>query len=216
MTVRILVIGARGHGRVTADALLAAGANVVGFVDRDPVLKGREIFGLPVAGGDEALDHPVFQDCMLANGIGGIGDGVRPSIRRRVQERLEREGRTFIGVRHPAAIVSSFAITDPTAQFFASSVVQAGARIGKGCIINTAAVIEHDCDVGAFAHCAPGSLICGDAMIGEDSHIGASAVVLQGIRLAAGVVVGAGAAVVRDYAGSGPLCGVPAREKSKP
>lgn len=214
MTVRILVIGGGGHGRVTADALLAAGGTVVGFLDSDPGLKGRDVLGLPVVGGDEALDDSLFQDCLLANGIGGVGVGGRPSMRRRMQERLERAGRVFVGVRHPAAIVSAFAVVDPTAQLFASSVVQPGARIGRGCIINTAAVVEHDCDVGAFTHCAPGSLVCGDVVVGEDSHIGARAVVLQGVHLGGGVVVGAGAAVIRDYAGSAPLCGVPAREKS--
>lgn len=212
MTARILVVGAGGHGRVTADALLAAGENVAGFLDNDSTLKGREVFGIPVVGGDEALDDPLFQDCLLANGIGGVGQPA--STRRRVQERLERAGRVFVGVRHPTAIVSAFAVIDASAQLFASSVIQAGARIGKGSIINTAAVVEHDCDVGPFTHCAPGSLLCGGVVIDEDSHVGAGAVVRQGIHLAGGVLVGAGAVVTRDYAGLGPLCGVPAREKS--
>lgn len=216
MTASILVIGAGGHGRVTADALIVAGETVVGFLDSDPLVQGREVFGLPVVGGDEALRDPQFRDCVLANGIGGIGDGEGRPLRRRLQERLELAGWTFVGVQHPAAIVSPFAVIDTTAQLFASSVVQPGARIGRGCIINTAAVVEHDCDVGAFTHCAPGSLLCGDVVIGEDSHVGASAVVRQGIHLARGVVVGAGAAVIRNYAGGGPLCGVPAREKSRP
>lgn len=216
MTRRILVIGAGGHGRVTADALLARGETVVGFLDHAPALQGLEIMGLPVFGQEETLGDPLFHDCALANGIGGVGRGGRPSTRRLVQERLELAGREFVGVRHPGAIVSRFAVIDPTAQLFASSVVQACARIGRGCVVNTAAVVEHDCDVGAFAHCAPGSLVCGDAVIGEDAHIGAGAVVRQGIRLADGVVVGAGAAVIRDYAGSSTLCGVPAEAKGKP
>lgn len=215
MTGRILVIGAGGHGRVTADALLAGGETVVGFLDNDPGLRGREIMGLPVLGEEEALRNPLFQDCALANGIGGIGGGGRPSARRLVQERLEQAGREFVGVRHPGAIVSPFAVIDPTAQIFASGVIQAGARIGRGCIVNTAAVVEHDCDLGAFAHCAPGSLVCGDVVIGEEAHIGAGAVVRQGIRLADGVVVGAGAAVIHDYAGATPLCGVPAEARGK-
>lgn len=216
MTRRILVIGAGGHGPVTADALLARGETVVGFLDNDPALQGREIMGLPVFGEEETRGDPLFHDCALANGIGGVGRGGRPSTRRVVQERLELAGREFVGVRHPGTIVSRFAVIDPTAQLFASSVVLACVRIGKGCVVNTEAIVEHDCDVDAFAYCAPGSMVCGDALIGEDAHIGAGAVVQQGIRLGDGVMVGAGAAVISDYSGSSTLCGVPAEAKGKP
>ena len=213
MTGPLVVIGAGGHARVTADALLASGQAVAGFIDADPKLHGTVILGLSVLGGEDLLMRPPFADSVLVNGIGGTGVGGAPSLRRYVQERLERAGRTFAGVRHPASIVSPFAAINATAQLFAASVVQLGARIGKGCIVNTGAIIEHDCDVGGFTHCAPGSLVCGDVRLGEDSHVGAGAVIRQGVRLGGGTVVGAGAVVVRDYEGRGPLCGVPAGEK---
>ena len=213
MTDSVLVIGAGGHARVTADALLASGSKVAGFIDADPKLHGTVILGIPVLGGDEVLSEPQFADNALVNGIGGAGDQRRPSLRRQIQERLEALGRRFVGTRHPMALVSPFAVVDGTAQLFAASVVQSGAQIGKGAIVNTGAIVEHDSYVGDFTHCAPGSVVCGDVRIDENSHIGAGAVVRQGIHLAGGAIVGAGAVVVRDYEGRGPLCGVPATER---
>jgi acetyltransferase-like isoleucine patch superfamily enzyme len=41
-------------------------------------------------------------------------------------------------------------------------------------------------------------VLCGDVIIGEDTHIGAGAVVIQGVRIGRGCIIGANAAVLRD------------------
>lgn len=214
MTRSLLIVGAGGHARVTADALLAAGQTVRGFIDNGA--SGRDgwtIFGLPVLDEDAVLAQAVYRQCDLVNGIGGVGEARETPLRRMVQERLEVEGWRFVGVRHPSAIVSQFAKIHATAQLFAASVVQSGVEVGRGCIVNTGAIVEHDCRIGAFTHCAPGSLICGSVMVEENSHIGAGAVVRQGLALGGGVVVGAGSVVVRSHSGRGPLIGCPARDR---
>lgn len=213
MTRSLLIVGSGGHAKVTADALLAAGETVRGFVDTDLSRHdGRNIFGLPVLGEDIVLEQAAYLKCDLVNGIGGVGEARDIPLRRLVQERLEARGRRFVGVRHPSAIVSRFAEIHATAQLFARSVIQPGAEVGRGCIVNTGATVEHDCRVGEFTHCAPGSLVCGDVILDENSHIGAGAVVRQGLRLEGGVVVGAGSVVIHSYTGRGPLVGVPARD----
>lgn len=72
------------------------------------------------------------------------------------------------------------------------------ASIGDNTIINTAAVVEHDCVVGAHCHIAPNATLCGSVKIGELTHIGAGAVVLQGLTIGSGCVVGAGSVVTKD------------------
>lgn len=204
----IIIVGAGGHGRVLADALLLSGQTVLGFVDADTILHDTTIMGLKVLGDDARLLAGDWPEAILVNGIGGPPGG---RVRRDVQTRLEAEGRRFIGVRHPAAVVSPFAEIDDTAQLLARAVVQAGAVVAYGCIVNTAAVIEHDCRLESFTHCAPGSILCGDVRIGATCHIGAGAMVREGVTLGDGVVVGAGAVVVDDHAGPALLLGVPAR-----
>lgn len=204
----IIIVGAGGHGRVLADALLLAGRTVLGFVDADAGLHDTTVMGLKVLGDDARLTAGGWPEAVLVNGIGGRPGG---RVRRDVQTRLEGEGRRFTGVRHPSAVVSPFAEVDETAQVLARAVVQAGAAVGHGCIVNTGAIVEHDCKLEPFTHCAPGSILCGEVRIGATCHIGAGAVVREGVTLGDGVVVGAGAVVVDDHAGPALLLGVPAR-----
>lgn len=214
----VIVVGAGGHGRVVADALLAAGVEVIGFVDADASRHGQQVLGLPVLGGDDALVARGADRSRLVNGIGSVGRrqaiGV-PGAREQAQRRLEGQGWRFRGVRHPSALVSPRAQVDETAQLLAGAVVQPGARIGRGAIVNTRSVVEHDVVVGDYAHVAPGAVLCGDVVVGEGAHIGAGAVVRQGLRVGPGTVVGVGAAVVCDCDG-GTWIGVPARAASTP
>ncbi|NBB51066.1 sugar acetyltransferase [Rhizobium sp. CRIBSB] len=212
MSGPVIIVGAGGHGRVLADALLLSGRTVLGFVDADPALCGASRLGLPVLGSDADLQEGRWPEAVLVNGVGGR-PGAR--VRREVQERLEAGGRRFTGVIHPAAVVSAFADVDETAQVLARAVVQAGATVSHGSIVNTAAVVEHDGLLEPFVHLAPGAVLCGDVRIGAGSHIGAGAVVREGVRLGPGVVVGAGAVVLADHPGPGVLVGNPARERMR-
>lgn len=212
MILPVIVIGAGGHAAVVADAAIAMGLQVLGFTDNDSARHGQMLCGRPVLGDDDVLETHARDDVRLLNGIGGVGRR-GDTLRRRVQERLAGNGWMFIGVRHPAATVSPFAHVEPTAQLLAGSIVQPGARVGEGCIVNSGAIIEHDAVVGDWSHVAPRALLCGDVQVGEGSHIGAGAVVRQGIVLGAATVVGAGAVVLAGHAGGGTLVGVPARSK---
>jgi sugar O-acyltransferase (sialic acid O-acetyltransferase NeuD family) len=208
MKLPILIVAAGGHASVVADALLAAGEEVLGFVDADPALHGSTVCSLPVLGDDRVLDRYEPDAIRLVNGIGSTRS---TTARRDVQQRIEERGWRFVSVRHPTATVSRFARVAESAQLLAASVVQVDATISAGCIVNTAAVVEHGVSLDAWVHVAPRAIVCGDVHIGAGSHIGAGAVVRQGIRLGEQTIVGAGAVVVRSFDGGGLLVGVPAR-----
>ncbi|MDC8758885.1 acetyltransferase [Janthinobacterium fluminis] len=210
MTLPVIIVGAGGHAAVVADALLAAGAAVLGFTDTDPARHGRVLCGLPVLGDDAVLARYERAGLRLANGLGGLG-GETPPLRARVQERLEAQGWQFCGVRHPGAIVSPFARLGAAVQLMAGCVVQPGAELGAGCIVNTGAIVEHDACIGAWSHLAPRAVVCGQVRIGAACHVGAGATVRQDVRLGAATLVGAGAVVVKNFSGGGVLLGTPAR-----
>jgi acetyltransferase-like isoleucine patch superfamily enzyme len=79
-------------------------------------------------------------------------------------------------------------------------------------VINTAAVVEHDCEIGDDAFIAPGVVLCGQVRVGLGAVIGAGAVVLPGIRIGEESIVGAGAVVTRDVRAGITCWGVPARK----
>jgi sugar O-acyltransferase (sialic acid O-acetyltransferase NeuD family) len=204
----IIIVGAGGHAIVVADALLASGRRVLGFLDNDSARHGSRICGLSILGDDSTLMAHDPARVRLANGIGGTrGEGLRFAV----QKRLEAAGWQFVQVRHPTAVVSPFAKLGLGTQLMANSVVQPGAVVDAGCIINSGAIVEHDVELGAFVHIACNATICGGVRVGSHSHVGAAAVVRQGVSLGEATVVGAGAVVVHDFSGRGSLVGVPAR-----
>jgi acetyltransferase-like isoleucine patch superfamily enzyme len=87
--------------------------------------------------------------------------------------------------------------------------------VGRGCIVNTGAVVEHDTDLDDWVHVAPRAIVCGSVRLGSGVHVGAGSVIRQGLSLGPGVVVGIGAVVVKDQTEAVILAGVPARALEK-
>ncbi|MFW5837491.1 MAG: acetyltransferase [Desulfovibrionaceae bacterium] len=205
-----IVIGAGGHAKVLVDAMLLAGMEVLGLLDRDPGQAPKDVLGVPVLGDESLLqDHPP-EDVDLVNAVGSVKT---MNARREVFERLCGQGYEFAVIRHPGAVVSPHAKLLEGAQVLAGAVVGPGATIGENAIVNTGAVVDHDCDVGAHCHIAPGATLSGGVVVGEESHVGVGASVIQGVRLGRSCLAAAGAVVVRDALDGVTLMGVPARER---
>ncbi len=75
----------------------------------------------------------------------------------------------FIKLIHPTAYVSPSAHIGMGTIVMAGAVIQADVRIGKHCIINTGASVDHDCLIEDFVHVAPGVNLCGGVEVGEGS-----------------------------------------------
>ncbi len=89
--------------------------------------------------------------------------------------------------------------------------INARACLERGAIINTSAVVEHDTVVEAFAHVAPGAVLCGAVRIGRAALIGAGSVVLPQVRIGAKAILGAGSVAVADVPDNVTAVGTPAR-----
>ena len=93
----------------------------------------------------------------------------------------------------------------------AGTVINPGARIGKGCIINTCSCVDHDCEVGDYVHIAVGSHLCGTVSVGNGTWIGAGATVSNNVSICSNCMIGAGSIVVKNIDLAGTYFGVPAR-----
>ena len=66
-------IGAGGHARVLLDALQLSARQIFGFIDPALTKEAQGPGGLPVLGGDEALEDLSPAEVQLVNGIGSVG-----------------------------------------------------------------------------------------------------------------------------------------------
>lgn len=201
---RLAILGASGHGRVIADAALAAGWEAVAFYDDG--WPGVSASGpWQVVGRTADLRRDAAQ---LDGAVVGIGDNVTRLVKLR---ELLAGGALLVSVVHPDAVVSTRAEVGLGSVLLGGAVVNPFARLGRGCIVNSGASVDHDCQLADGVHVSPGAHLGGGVRVGEASWIGIGASVIQGVSIGAGATVGAGAAVVDDVADGATVVGVPAR-----
>src|SRR5262249_32870638 len=133
--MKVLVIGAGGHGQVVAD-ILRAGARAgdadefIGYLDDRPEHVDAAILG-PVTAW-----RSIVHDAVIV----AIGDNF---TRARLTEQFRAAGERIATVRHPSAIVAGGIDAGDGAMFCAGSVVSVGVSMGRGVILNTASTIDH-------------------------------------------------------------------------
>ena len=93
----------------------------------------------------------------------------------------------------------------------AGAVINSGTAIGKGCIINTGATVDHDNLLEDYVHISPGAHTAGNVKIGSHSWLGIGSVVINNVTITSNCTIGAGAVVVKDIDKTGTYIGVPAR-----
>jgi len=195
---KCVLLGAGGHAKVVLSVARASGLQVVGVCDKklvdEHVTNWR---GLPVLGGDEALDRYDPDTVSLINGVGQVVGG---RARQNVYERLRKKGFRFPVLVHPAAMCDPDAQLAEGVQVMAGAVLQPDCRIGENSIVNTRASVDHDCIVGAHVHIAPGATVCGGVRIDDGAFVGSGATIIQLLHVGAYAVVGAGTTLVRDVA----------------
>jgi UDP-perosamine 4-acetyltransferase len=154
-----------------------------------------EAFGVRVLGGDESIRQFSPLHVQLVNGIGAL-----PGFTKRWQlcANFRNRGYRFFTVVHPSAVIALDTVLEEGAQVMAGVVIQPGVTIGRDTIINTRASIDHDCTIGPNSHIAPGAVLSGGITIGAGCHIGTGASVIQGVSIGEGAVVSAGAIVYED------------------
>ncbi|MCL2438579.1 MAG: acetyltransferase [Coriobacteriia bacterium] len=207
--MRLLIIGAGGHGRVVASAADAAGIDIFAFVDSNP--PDESINDIPVYNSlEKALAGNDFEEPHF---IIAIGDN---TIRAAEYSHAIAAGLTPASVIHPTAIVSESAYIAPGSFIAAQVVVNSDASVGENVIVNTAAIVEHDCVIGSHAFIAPAAVLCGNVRVGAHSFVSANATLIPNVKVGEHVLIAAGAVVTKGYPDEVRLTGIPARSTPLP
>jgi UDP-perosamine 4-acetyltransferase len=198
--MRFVVLGGGGHAGPVIEALRAMGAEVLGVLDdapRGPVL------GAPRLGALSDLARFAGEAAAIA-----IGDN---ATRARHGAACLAAGLPLPAVIHPAAIVSPSAVVAEGAQVMARAAIGPQARLGRFVLVNTGAIVEHDCALEEAAHLGPGAVLCGFVTVGARALVAAGAVVRPGLSIGAGATVAPGAAAGEDVPAGLRVGGVPAK-----
>lgn len=204
-SMRIVFIGAGGHGKVCAEIAELTGYSEIFFLDDD---KEQKVCGKHRVSGI-AKEFSKFVDSYTAFFV-SIGN---TDIRQRIQERIEHIGGRIATLIHPNAVISKDVNIGTGSVVMAGTVINGGTVIGSGVIVNTSSSIDHDCIVGNYCHVAVGSHLCGTVKVGNCTWIGAGAVVNNNLNICGNCIIGSGAVVVKDIKRKGNYIGVPARRK---
>jgi sugar O-acyltransferase (sialic acid O-acetyltransferase NeuD family) len=191
----VIVLGAGGHAAVLIDILKQQKRKIVAIVSPHLTQKGPVFDGIEVLLQDKDVLKFESETITLVNGIGSIPGN---KLRENVYKDFIDKGYHFETVVSNNAIVSPYAILADGVQVMAGAVIQVGTRVGANSIINTSAIIDHDCEIGRHNHIAPGATLSGGVITGDGVHIGTGANIIQLITIGADVVVGAGTAITKN------------------
>lgn len=198
----MILMGYSGHGLVVADTALSAGRNIVGYCE-----------ALPKTHNPHQLEYLSTEEEAYANGNNatyfiGVGDN---RIRKRIDTKLRPIASGEKAIFHPKSFLSPDVQVGTLSLICLGASVQVAVIIGRAVIINTGAIVDHECQLADYVHIAPGATLAGNVHVGEGALIGAGAVVLPGLSIGAWSTLGAGAVLTKNLPEGEIWAGNPAR-----
>lgn len=200
----LVVIGAGGHAVSVANVALSAGFEVRHFVDKERM--GDALLGVGIIGDISQLGD--FSSFCFAIAVGD--NAVRERILGDLIARYPKIH--FPSLIHSSATVASFTSIGEGTVVMPNAVIGPNSKVGKFCLINTQASIDHDCVMRDFSSLAPAAVTGGRVIVGMRSAICIGATVKHGLTIGDDCVVGASSYLNRDLPSNQVAYGVPARK----
>lgn len=202
MTDKIILVGGGGHALSLLEAIEAPNA-VEGYLD----LRPSQSMTMTYLGDDtmakKFMEHgALFHISYVYHGIPDM------TARKRLIEQYDSLGADFATIVAPTAVVTPHSCIGEGAAILNGAIINR-AQIGRHAVINSGAIIEHDCTVGENTFIGPGAIVGGGTLIGQDCFIGLGARLKNGIKIAPGTVIGMGAVVTNNIQEPGIYHGFP-------
>ena len=207
----LVVIGSGGFGRETAEVVRAVNAasptwDLLGFLDDDPALHGKEVDGIPVLGPID--DAQSFGGGRFVVCTGHPGNYFS---RKRIVQRLGLPAVRYATIVHPTAALPTTMVLGVGSVLLANVVATAGVRIGSHVAVMPGVVFTHDDIAEDYTTFGAGVRLAGRVHVKEGAYVGSGALVREDRTIGAWALVGMGAVVTKDIPQGEVWTGVPAR-----
>lgn len=211
--MKAVVLGAGGGGRLYLDTLRdcseAGTVEVIGFIDDNPELLGRQVLGVPVLG-----TYAQLPELIKRHNIESVLVAYSDRFMKLREERFNqcRElGLKPINAIHTSAVIAPSATIGEGVFISKGVVIDLEVQIGDNCSIHRGCTIGEDCVLEENVWLAGGVNLAGRVIIEKNTMLGTGANVIPRCHVGRDVIVGAGAVVINDVPDGVTVVGVPAR-----
>lgn len=177
---KIILVGAGGHCRSCIDVIEQTDKFIISGIIEKQSRPRQTVLNYQIIGDDGDLER--FREsidyCLIT--IGHINSS-KP--RERIYQKLKALNFTLPVVVSTTAYVSKYAVIGEGTIIMHQAIVNAGARVGSNCILNTHSLVEHDVVIKDHTHISTSTVINGSASIGSRCFIGSNATVVQGVKI---------------------------------
>lgn len=186
---KIILIGAGGHALSLAEF---CGDRVNGYMAQaaNPEIKGEWLGNDSKVKEALALGLP-FHISFIYSGLPVMGS------RGEIILRYEKAGAEFATLIAPTAIVTPNSVIGEGSAVMNGAIINRS-KLGRHVVVNSGAIVEHDCEIGNNTFIGPGSVIGGFTRIGDNCFIGLGARISNGLTIGDNITVAMGAVVTRD------------------
>ena len=163
--MRLIILGAGGHGRVVADIAEQTGKyDEVVFLD------------------DNSSDNKVIGKCNDYINFKSQDTEMYPAFgnnqgRVEWENKVEEAGIKLAKIIHPLAYVSPKAEIANGCIIMPYAIINTATVVKKACIINIGTIVDHDCILEEGCHLAPGAIVKGENSIPTCTKIDSGEVV---------------------------------------
>lgn len=191
----IVIIGAGGIGREVAWIIEGINEvnptwNILGFVDENSEIWGKELNGYKVLGGLNILDKLESKPEVI---VAIANCGVKKDIVAKLNNKFN-----FATIIYPNVKISKYIEIGQGTIIYPGVILTVNTSIGNHIIISGNCGIGHDTVIDDYSSVLWGSNFSGFNTVGEECFIGVGTKVIQGINIGRGRKVDAGTVVIEN------------------
>lgn len=206
----IAIFGAGGFGREVITVINDINKveklwNIVGFFD-DGCKKGEIINGVPVLGTTQDLNSWNKEISVVV----AIGN---PIVKKKIINNINNRYVDYPTIIHPTVLIGdpSYVTIGKGCIICANNIITTNIKIGDFVILNLACTVGHDTIIGNYAAFMPACNISGEVKINDCVYCGTGVKIINQIEIGENSVIGAGAVVTSSQPDNCTIVGVPAK-----